>query len=109
MLEYIVDFPVWYLVNTEHGNIMGGTRKKGERFVPIFSDEDLAERFVAPKPEAAALFKPVSVAGSEFVDFLDTIEGEGFTHVSLDIKPGGKSPYGTIKQFRDAWNSRPKK
>src|SRR5882672_8966003 len=77
VLEYIADFPVWYLVNTEHGNIMGGTRKKGERFVPIFSDEDLAERFVAPKPEATALFNPVSVAESEFGDFLDTIEGEG--------------------------------
>src|SRR5262249_16473892 len=90
--KYVADFPLWYLSipgQAKPKDILGGPMPAGGKFAPVFSDEDLAQRFVS----SDARFKAVAVHRPELTDFLDQIEERGFTHVAIDPKPRTTAAY----------------
>lgn len=66
----------------------------GLKFVPIFTDIDLAERYIRNEPlggEPRAIESPARLAA-----FLRALRADGHTHVGFDI--GGTYPVTTIDE-----------
>jgi hypothetical protein len=104
-IDFYADFPLWFLRNTIHGNLMGGLLAPNQRSVFLFTDEDLAERFVANRPKVADVFAAESVDRPDFIDFLNAAEQAGFTHVALDPGPT-RSICGSISKMRSRFEGR---
>ena len=58
--------------------------ERGEIGFPLFTDQDLAERFQASVPPLAHLTLGIAKDREAFLMVLDVLETQGFTHVSLD-------------------------
>jgi hypothetical protein len=84
--------PVWYIVHrhaltleprqTIEGLVVG-TTPKGTGFVPLFTDKDLADRFV--KTQGGSELIPVRIMSPEdFLVILEQFKEQGHTHIGYD-------------------------
>jgi hypothetical protein len=99
MKFFDLNFPLWYLRNVERGFMAGGPLRAGEPAVYLFSEQNLAESYVARKAEAPDAVAVESVDRDHFLDFLDMAEREDFTHVIVNPGPL-PSAYGSIREMR---------
>jgi hypothetical protein len=92
--DFLVTFPLWVLVHpvARWKGMITVKGVSGEKAVPLFTDDDLAERFKEPHPELGHyLIAPVMAA--QLPQLLDAIEAEGFTHVTVDAAGPGQHFY----------------
>jgi hypothetical protein len=70
------------VANSATAIVSGST--KNRRFIAVFTDEDLAERFVAQ--QGSLDFIPAKIlSAAEYVGLLETWPRTGFTHVAYDL------------------------
>jgi hypothetical protein len=88
---FVITFPVYFLGKTRPGGrrdaavtVLRGRSRSGHALACVFTDDDLAGRFLAAHPRFRD-FSPVPLRGRRaLVEFLDAIQSEGCTHVGFD-------------------------
>lgn len=103
---YVVTYPLWYpnrMVSSLLGvPTMPAPTEEGQA-VPIFSDRDLVDRFIALPYEASAECVPKTLpTRSTLIKFLEDCKLLGFTHAVVDpafIGDGIKGHYKTIDEM----------
>ncbi|HEY2786116.1 MAG TPA: hypothetical protein VGJ05_14200 [Fimbriiglobus sp.] len=101
MKEFLVKFPIWIQVTKDsfvtgplpftkvlgdHPDINTGTHD-GRRFVPVFTDEDLAERHLAKMDSRWANY--CFTTREQAIRWFKEFQSKGITHVIFDMEPVG--------------------
>jgi len=81
---FLFDYPVWLCVRRDDPGRMVAGKLKDALFIAIFTDEDLAHRFLG----AQGLSQEMQIGAIEtpdlFRSFLKDVQKEGFSHIVFD-------------------------
>jgi hypothetical protein len=99
--KFLVTFPLWFLNHPKVGlkGLVGLNGPHGEKAPPLFTDKDLAERFMASAPPLAHYVLEKIADPRALLVFLDSLKTGGFTHVTFD-HVGGRAAFTPIPEFR---------
>jgi len=98
--EFLITFPLWFLAIGGKGatnSLLQVAGPGGEKATPLFTDQDLAERFrLGPLGhyDLAIIRGP-----NDLLMVLGILERKGFTHVTIDQRPD-KAMFLSIGQLR---------
>lgn len=103
--RFFLKIPVWVLGRGRGkdrlNELLDGDNADGVRTTPVFTDKDLAQRFLTQHHIAG--FSPTPIAdGNILVGFLRAIEKRKITHVSLDASKGKIGKTIPVADFRVA-------
>jgi hypothetical protein len=86
-----------------HPCFLGGKTEEGYSFVALFSDRDLAERFIALADMQGHTVAIQFPSLGQLVLFLRAIPAHGFTHIVLDpARERGSGRVCTLDELREA-------
>jgi hypothetical protein len=86
---FIFSYPVWVVSRKDNPeSLAGGPMPGGGKFVAVFTDEDLAERFIRQTCRESESATGAIADADAFSGFLRVMQSAGYTHVVLD--PSGK-------------------
>jgi hypothetical protein len=105
--DFHFDYPVWTLWDENTSRATTVDRRDIGRCLMIFTDLDLAQRFIEVRPKPGVI--PMGILHpKELIDFAELCRQTGTTHVSIDFsfspKPSGglqstSNPTATIAFF----------
>jgi hypothetical protein len=77
--------PVWVCASAKGGDLRGGTRADGRRFVCVFRDEDKAARFLLACGESEHWLAIPILDSLSLIDLLKRLRSEGVALVEFDL------------------------
>jgi hypothetical protein len=87
---------VWHVVHRDTFEVLVGDASDGRSYVPVFSDSDLAERFIGrvhdPDRIPLEFQSPV-----KWLEFLEALRKEGHEYIAIDPDPGKRLRIATIE------------
>jgi hypothetical protein len=89
-VEFLIQFPVWFLAHPNEqlaNRFIEVNGAAGETATPLFTDQDLAQRFHS-QPGLGHYVLALVPDPRELLKVLDLIEQKGFTHVVIDPQAG---------------------
>lgn len=104
--KFTVSFPLWLVANDARHNSVDffdfcARSSGGEfEFVYLFTDENLAERFIADEP-ICAQHRPIALKDAAILlRLLDDLERRGITHAAFDAKPRARAEVTEFARIR---------
>jgi uncharacterized protein (DUF433 family) len=82
--KFVFQYPVFICLHKETGGVKGATLSGGDKAITIFTDGDLAERFVRQRGEQDVTDIVFLESDEEFVKTLKGMQETGATHVIFD-------------------------